>query len=338
MIYIEFLAVLFLFVAGVWMSAFFSGSETAYYRLSVLRVNVEAQTGSKPAKRMLWFIRHPGEFVATVLIGNNLANYVTTLAIGLGLALVTTSASDALEILITLAAAPLIFLFGELVPKHVNYLAPMRSMTRRISLFRIVYWIVRPFSIPLVWLTHSLERVFGQGDKSTTAVLGRPQVRELLNQGRIQGVFTDRQAELANRLLRLGTRSIREHVQPMSYAFGLSESASRDEAIAHAHTFGLNSIPLHKPDAPSQWTGSVRTAELVLSTRSPAQLAKPLAKLDATTSRLEAIQAIRASGGGFGIVVDGDTTLGFLSLQALVRPLFQDAPAIAITESQAMSP
>lgn len=334
MIVLEWLFVLTLFFVGVWLSAFFSGSETAYYRLSILRVNVEAQSGSKPAAKILWFIRHPGEFVATVLIGNNVANYVTTLAIGIGLALVTTEPSDAVEIAMTLAAAPVIFLFGELVPKHVNYITPMRSMLKRIKLFRIIYWLLRPLSIPLVWLTRLLEKFGSRDNQTTTAVLGRPQIRELLRQGHLQGVFTDRQAELTNRLLRMGTRSINTQIRPMAFVYGLPETATREEAIANAHSFGLNHTPLHKPDDPTAWTMSVRTADLLTSTLAPRELARPIAVLESSMSRLEAIQEIRASGSGYGIVVDAGKTMGFVSLQALVRPLFQDAPAIAISESQ----
>lgn len=335
MAWIEWLLVGFLAFIGIWLSAFFSGSETAYYRLSVLRVNVEAQGGNKAARKMLWFIRHPGEFVATVLIGNNIANYVTTLAVGIGVGLVTTTTSDAVEVGMTLAAAPIVFLFGELVPKHVNYLTPMKSMRRKVDLFRIVFWIFRPLSIPLVWLTTFLERMFRGDAKATTAVLGRPQVRELLKEGRLGGVFTDGQAELTNRLLRLGTRSIRDNIRAMSFAFGLPQTATREEAIRHAHTYGLNHIPLHSAASANEWVASVRVAELLVSDASPDKLGRKIPRLEPTTSRLEAIQAIRSAASGFGIVEEAGKVLGFVSLQALARPLFQDAPAIAIAESQA---
>lgn len=329
MVMLEALATTALFCTGVWLSAFFSGAETAYYRLSVLRVQVEAQTGSKEANRLLWFVKRPPHFVATVLIGNNVANYVTTLAIGLLLALVTTSASELAEILMTLAAAPIVFLAGELVPKRVNYLMPMQSMMRKIRLFRIVFFIVRPLSIPLVGMTRLLEHAVGGSEKSTTAVLGRPQVRELLAEGRLQGVFTDRQAELTNRLLRAGTRAIKDQMRPLSFEFVLPLNSNREETLAHAHAYGLTHVPLHRTKDSSEWVGTVRVADLLVQDLSPKELLRPLAKIEATTSRLSAIQAIRENGGGFGLVVEAGEPVGFVSLQALVRPLFRDAPAIA---------
>lgn len=77
------LAAFVLFVIAIRMSAFFSGSETGFYRLNRIRLSIEAQTGNVIAKRLLWFSGMPERFVATALVGNNIANYVATLAIGL---------------------------------------------------------------------------------------------------------------------------------------------------------------------------------------------------------------------------------------------------------------
>src|SRR6056300_1297885 len=77
------LGTMLLFLVGLRLSAFFSGVETGFYRISVLRLNIDSQAGDKVASRLLWFIQNPSRFVATCLVGNNVANYVTTLAVGL---------------------------------------------------------------------------------------------------------------------------------------------------------------------------------------------------------------------------------------------------------------
>ncbi|MBL4886406.1 MAG: hypothetical protein JKY95_17985 [Planctomycetaceae bacterium] len=47
----EFLGGLCLFFLGVRLSAFFSGIETAFYRASKLRLNIDAQTGDLLSKK-----------------------------------------------------------------------------------------------------------------------------------------------------------------------------------------------------------------------------------------------------------------------------------------------
>ena len=58
------------------LSAFFSGSETGLYRVSRTRLVLDGLAGSRAARGIVWLLNHPSIFVATTLVGNNLANYV----------------------------------------------------------------------------------------------------------------------------------------------------------------------------------------------------------------------------------------------------------------------
>ena len=51
--------------------------------MSFLRLSIDANAGERVARRLLWFARNPSYFVATTLVGTNVANYLTTFAIGL---------------------------------------------------------------------------------------------------------------------------------------------------------------------------------------------------------------------------------------------------------------
>ena len=73
-----------LLIAGVGLSAFFSGSETGFYRASRVRIVMDAMDGNWSSKFLLWLTNRPALFVATALIGNNLANYMTSMAVVLG--------------------------------------------------------------------------------------------------------------------------------------------------------------------------------------------------------------------------------------------------------------
>src|SRR5688572_17340597 len=100
------------FAVGLRLSAFFSGSETGFYRASFLRITIDAQAGDKTARWLLWFAHHPSAFVATTLVGNNVANYLITLAVGLGTLAVFQHDAEWLEIAATLLVAPVVFVFG----------------------------------------------------------------------------------------------------------------------------------------------------------------------------------------------------------------------------------
>ena len=75
---LPYLGALALFIACLRLSAFFSGVETGFYRVSYLRVSIDAQSGDPIARRILWFCQNPSDFVITALIGNNVAQYGLT--------------------------------------------------------------------------------------------------------------------------------------------------------------------------------------------------------------------------------------------------------------------
>ena len=80
---LPYLGALVLFLIGLRLAAFFSGAETGFYRVSYLRVSIDAQSGDPVAKRILWFCQNPTNFVVTALIGNNVAHYILMVAVGI---------------------------------------------------------------------------------------------------------------------------------------------------------------------------------------------------------------------------------------------------------------
>ena len=56
------------------LSAFFSGSETAFFSLQRVRVEQMASSGIKGAARVSMLIRRPDRLLSIILLGNNLAS------------------------------------------------------------------------------------------------------------------------------------------------------------------------------------------------------------------------------------------------------------------------
>ena len=73
--------ILILLLLGLLLSAFFSGSETGFYRVTRVRLVLDGRDGDFISRRLLWLTNNPSVFVATTLVGNNLANYLTSFAI-----------------------------------------------------------------------------------------------------------------------------------------------------------------------------------------------------------------------------------------------------------------
>ena len=196
---IQFVAAGVMLIVALRMNAFFSGTETGLYRLNPLRVNVDALAGDPIAKRLLWYVQHPSHFVATTLVGNNVANFIASLAINMGVSVFL--ATQSAEILATLFFTPIIFLFGDLIPKSLFYRAPMMLLRKSLRWFDMFYRLFLVISLPLVRISVWAQRFAPAEVSSDSPFLGRQRLLELLGKGHEEGVLTDVQNRLISGLL-----------------------------------------------------------------------------------------------------------------------------------------
>src|SRR5699024_3616976 len=87
----------FLIIVLLFVSFFFSGSETALTAVDKVKLQTKIQDGDKKAARLMGVVSKPSEFITTILIGNNISNIllptvVTAMAIDYGWSVAIASA------------------------------------------------------------------------------------------------------------------------------------------------------------------------------------------------------------------------------------------------------
>lgn len=330
---LEALAAAILFLVGLRLSAFFSGSETGFYRLSLPRLDIDARAGDKTARQLQWFSQNPAYFIATCLIGNNVANYVTTAAIGWMALIFYIETSAQIEIAATLLMAPIVFQFGELLPKSVYYLTPLSRLRGEIRWFRYFYRSFFVLSYPLVQITRIFERISAQQHQPTEMLLGRNRLVQLLQHSHEEGVLTDIQSRLTNGLLQLAPQPILNAMTPYSRILGLPDSASRDEFLEFARQYGISWVVVRKADHPQSWYGYVSVAELFAATQ-PQAIVRQMPVVDSESSKLIALHQLQRAQAAFGVIDHDGEVLGVVSRNGLAEQIYR--PEIAQTSRERM--
>lgn len=195
-----------LFLVGLMLSAFFSGTETGLYRVSRTRLVLDGLSGSRAARGIVWLLNHPAIFVATALVGNNLANYLTSLAI----VMVGASwfgADSAAELLGPMLMTPVVFVFGELLPKYLFFHAPYRLITASRPLLLAAAALFAPVSMVLGLLGLGLQRITGQTPFPVRLAMARSELEQVLRHGHEAGILAAGQRFLAQRLLEVGNHN-----------------------------------------------------------------------------------------------------------------------------------
>ncbi|QDT08970.1 CNNM domain-containing protein [Planctomycetes bacterium K23_9] len=203
-----------LFVVGLCLSAFFSGTETGLYRVSRTRLVLDGLSGSRAAKGLVWLLNHPAIFVATMLVGNNVANYLASFAIVTGVAVLFHSNATA-ELIGPILMTPIVFVLGELLPKSLFYHAPYRLLMAARPFVLIAAVLFAPISMVLGLLGNLLRLITGQTPFRLRLAMARGELDQVLQAGEEAGILVAGQRSLAQKLFEVGNQpAVMFGVQP----------------------------------------------------------------------------------------------------------------------------
>ncbi|PNT89506.1 HlyC/CorC family transporter [Coxiella burnetii] len=212
---VEYLGILLVLL--IFLSAFFSGSETGMMALNRYRLRHLARKGHVKAQRVVTLLKRPDRLLGVILIGNTFANI---LASAVATVIAVHYLGDLGVIISTVILTFLILVFAETTPKTLAALYPQRvafpaSLPLQI-LLRVFY--------PLVWLVNTIAnaflRIFGvkvsvQGTEVVSAEELRSIVREVIGKG-LSGY-----QQMLLRVLNLGQMTVEDVMVPRNRIHGI---------------------------------------------------------------------------------------------------------------------
>lgn len=309
-----------LLITGLALSAFFSGSETGFYRATRVRLVIDALDGDWISRGLLWLANNPALFVATTLVGNNIANYMTSL----GVVLLTREIawdSSAAEVTATVLFSPLVFVYGELLPKYLFYNAPNLLLRRGGPLFLFFAIVFAPISAVLWALGRAVQAFTGQKPLFARLALARKELQEVLQEGHEVGVLRPAQRDLAQNLFAIAERSLSTYCRPASRIVTTQMGAAKDEALELARRQHTDVMPVDgQQDGDDE--GYLRVVDLYLSDRDTIQTSRPLMKLDGKASPIDALIQLQSQKEELAEIVDDQGgTVGLLFADDLAKAL-----------------
>ncbi|QDT58494.1 hypothetical protein SV7mr_09870 [Stieleria bergensis] len=252
-------AALGLFLVSLLMSGFFSGSETGMYRVSRTRLILDALGGSRGSRVMIWLLNRPAVFVATALVGNNIANFLSSFAT-VWLIGILFQGSSAAELIGPILMTPVVFIFGELLPKHWFFHAPYRLLHRVQPLLVLATILFLPISMLLALLGKALSLLTGQTPFRLRLAMARGDVAQLLRAGEEAGILHAAQRTMAEHLFETGNEPALSFAVPVQRLAAVD--AGVDVATAQSAARRKNHPILLVSEA-GQIKGYVRYAELI---------------------------------------------------------------------------
>jgi len=315
--------ILGLAAVGLFLSGLFSGSETGFYRVTRLRLVLDALGGSFVARRLLWLVNHPSVFIATALVGNNLANYLTSLAIVLGTQVLVGDVTAA-ELAAPLVLAPLLFVYGELLPKHLFLHAPNRLLRSFGPLFLVFVVLFLPVSALLWGLNKVLERLSGEPAERVRAALARRELRRVLEEGHEVGILHPAQRALARGIFAVAEQPVGGFITPIERLPRARSDMTKAEVLRLARRYRISAVPVERAGKQAELIGYVRVIDLGLSDSDELGPPRRLLEIPQDTSHVAALMQMQSTQESLAKVVAPDgKTLGIVTAEQLREPLFR---------------
>jgi CBS domain containing-hemolysin-like protein len=308
-------------LAGICLSALFSGLETGLYTINRVRVVVRAKRGESAARRLQHEIRKPNRLLSTLLLGNNMANYMGTFGVaaildGLGL-------TAGLAIVVNAGLLiPLLFIFGETLPKDLFRTHTDRWTYGLSGMLTLCRWILTCTGLLAVvqWTGRLAGRLMGTGPEAATSA--REHISRLIKEGVSTGVLSERQTTLADRALATRGLTVATEMVPWHAVATIPANADQHRRETLIRRRNFTRMPV--VDAAGQVTGILSSIDALLEPQEPiAGLVSEPMTIPTTAPLREALRSMRLHRQAMAIAVDPDTgrPRGLVTLKDLVEPI-----------------
>jgi len=199
-----------LFVICLFLSAFFSSSETAFISLQKVRVQHLIDKKVRGARLVSRMIEKPEKLLSTILLGNN---FVNTAAAALATALAIKYWPEQGVLISTIAVTLLLLIFCETTPKTIA-----TRHAEGLSLFfarpiRALSWILTPFVVVLSWIATGFSKMLGVAPVSRS-LAREEEIRTMISMGHKEGTVEEEEAEMLHNVFEFGNRPALEVMVP----------------------------------------------------------------------------------------------------------------------------
>ncbi|MCA9128433.1 MAG: DUF21 domain-containing protein [Planctomycetales bacterium] len=300
---------------GISLSAFFSGSETGFYRVTKVRLASDAKSGEFVARALFWLANRSSLVVATVLIGNNIANYLVSLGLILLSQNLLSNASQ-WEAVLPVLLTPILFVYGELLPKYFYYQIPYRLLRRSAPLLLCFTVLFAPISMAVMLLEAFWQKLFHSENSKSAKSLERQELQRVLIEGQEAGVVLPVQRELAQNLSSYGVRPIRQFAMPLRSIPRVAPDAAASEIISLADKANSGIVGVVDKGSNSL-AGCYIASDVVLASDQPPTLL-PIFRARASDSIIQVLTRLQGQQTPLVEVVDAsDRVLGIVTRERL---------------------
>ena len=251
---------IFIIVIFLILSAFFSGSETAFTSLSSFQVDKLAENGGKRGKILKDLYDKQSTFIATVLICNNLVNiglsaFVTQYTIELW--------GDDVLGYVTGVLTLLVLIFGEVTPKNIAMVWNEPIALFIAPIFKVLSIILHPVIIVINACSSFITRLVGNREKDE---FSPDIIYSLISSAANKGLVQDYERRMTRGVFNMSHTTVKNIMTHRTDVVSMDQESTMQDVIDEVDKHKFARYPIYSEDNETI-TGFVRSSKIVSEIR-----------------------------------------------------------------------
>jgi CBS domain containing-hemolysin-like protein len=318
-------------IATILFSAFFSGSEMAFLSANKLLIELNRRKNPRIARLIDRFLRKPGMFITTILIGNNIALVVYGIYMGhLFEPMISRYFSSDFAILLfqTLISTLIILITAEFLPKILFRLNPVFTLNMFSIPLTLFYGTFFPISRLTVGASNFLLKKFGNSTEAISTedlVIGRLDFNHLLEEHQEQNATDDnmpQEVKFLKNALDFSSVKIRECTIPRTDLEAIDAEESIENLRQKFIDSGHSKILVFKENI-DNIIGYIHVSELFKHPRKLKNIINPISIVPETMTANKLLEIFTKEHRSIALVVDEfGGTAGIVTLEDILEEIF----------------
>lgn len=236
-----------LFILLLGFSAFFSGSETAFFSLTPAQLSEMGKSKKLNFKLIRMLLSNSQQLLITIIIGNTIVN-VTAATIA---AIVTHSLAvqykfshELVYILDVVSVSFVIMIVSEIIPKTVAVKKPYRFAYHAAKPITFFYFLF----FPLAYIIHLMSEQLQMGvmPSSSKNGLSEEEIKTLVEVGAEKGTLQEDEKEMITSIFDFTETSVKEIMVPRIDMKALAKDTPFEEIVEVIRKSGYSRIPIYE--------------------------------------------------------------------------------------------
>lgn len=229
----------------IFLSGFFSSSETALVSLSKIRLRQMVDKEVKNAELVSKLIEKPNKLLGAILIGNNIVNIAaSSIATSIAIELYGNKGIGISTGIMTL----LVLIFGEITPKSLAAQNSENTALRVSKPINFITTILSPFIYILTSITNRLIKFLGGSISKTQPLITEDELKTIVNVSHEEGVLEFDESKMIYNVFEFGDSHAKDVMTPRTNMAALSIDSSYEDLVELFKEETFSRIPIYERD------------------------------------------------------------------------------------------